>query len=101
MRVPLMNVDEIPEHGAVMVKLFGHKVLLFKAHGRPEALLDICATVDDQAEVENVGQPTRLSAVGLGRGHDRIFEDPLCPDTQLILLPTLVENGMLTYVDGE
>jgi len=80
MRVPLMNVEKIPEEGAVTMELFGRRILLFRTSGKPEAFLRFC--------------PTSGGATEQGSGL-------LCPDMQLIALPTLVEDGMLTYVDGD
>ena len=101
MRVPLMNLEKIHEEGAVMMELFGRRILLFRTRGKPEAFLRLCPTSGGATEEGSATPRTGLlSPAPMGRDGDESWE-LVCPDMQLIALPTLVEDGMLTYVYGD
>lgn len=101
MKVPICTLEEIPEQGTRLVNFFGREVLVFKTNDEPKAILNICM---------HLGGPMRRDGDRLicdwhGAEFDcakgTCLEGPARPDSQLIMLPTRVENGALTYVYGE
>jgi nitrite reductase/ring-hydroxylating ferredoxin subunit len=100
-KVPLCKMEEIPEGKTKAVDFFGREVLVLKVEGEPKAILNICM---------HLGGPLRREAKRLiCQWHGAEFEcdqgkclqGPASPDSRLIILPTRVENGMVTYVYGE
>ncbi len=101
MKTPLLRVDEIPEQGTRTVDFFGREIHVYKAAGKPRALMNACM---------HIGGP--LSPQG-GRfvcaWHNAEFDmatgervsGPAPSNARLMFLPTRVEEGVLMYVWGE
>jgi nitrite reductase/ring-hydroxylating ferredoxin subunit len=101
MRSALIRVDEIPENEAVTVDLYGREVLIMLLNGRPRAYANVCM---------HHGGPLTLDGDSLtcawhGARYDtrtgRVIAGPPRPDARLIMLPTHIEDGVLTYVYDE
>lgn len=101
MRSALIPVDEIPQNEAVTVDLFGREVLVMLLNGKPRAFANVCM---------HHGGPLALGGDTLtcqwhGAQYDartgRVISGPPRPDARLIMLPTRIEDGILTYVYDE
>ena len=42
MEQPIIDVDEVPESGAVRAKFFGRDVIVTRVHDRPRVFVDVC-----------------------------------------------------------
>jgi len=101
MRHALIRVDEIPQTGLVTAELLGREVLVMLLNGKPRAFANVCM---------HHGGPLRLDGDTLtcqwhGAQYDtqtgRVIAGPVRPDARLIMLPTRIEDGILTYVYDE
>jgi 3-phenylpropionate/trans-cinnamate dioxygenase ferredoxin subunit len=101
MKEPLIPMSEIPEEGAVTVDLLGREVLVTILNGKPRAYLNVCM---------HHGGPLTLNGDTFTCGwHGSAFEarsgkalsGPVRSDARLIMLPTRIEDGVLTYVYEE
>ena len=101
MKKPLIRVGDIPQDGTVTADLLGREVLVMLHNGKPRAYLNVCM---------HHGGPLTLDVDTFtcnwhGSRYDartgRALSGPVRPDARLIMLPTRVENGVLTYVYGE
>jgi 3-phenylpropionate/trans-cinnamate dioxygenase ferredoxin subunit len=101
MRNALIHVNEIPPNGAITVELLGREVLVMLLNGKPRAFANACM---------HHGGPLALSGDTLtcqwhGAQYEartgRVIAGPVRPDARLIMLPTRVEDGVLTYVYDE
>lgn len=101
MRVPLIPVNDIPEDGTVTADLLGREVLVILLNGKPRAYLNICMhhggplTLKDDAFTCDWHGSTFDARTG------GALSGPVRADARLIMLPTRVEDGMLTYVYDE
>ena len=98
MRESLIPMDDIPPEGTVTVDLLGRDVLVMMLNGKPRAYLNVCM---------HHGGPLTLDGDTFTCGwHGSTFEartgkalsGPVRPDARLIMLPTRVEDDVLTYV---
>jgi nitrite reductase/ring-hydroxylating ferredoxin subunit len=101
MKVPLCKVEEILDDGVKTVDFFGRETLVMNVNGETKAILNYCTHLG--------GPMTRKDDKLVCAWHGAEFDcakgvclkGPARPDSQLIVLPTRVEQGVLTYVYGE
>ena len=101
MKEPLIQVSDIPEGGTVTADLLGREVLVTFLNGKPRAYLNVC--------MHHGGSLTLEGGTFTCDWHGSTFDvrtglalsGPVRPDARLIMLPTRVENGVLTYVYEE
>ena len=101
MREALIPISEIPQEGTVTVDLYGREVLVMLLNGRPRAYTNVCL---------HHGGPLSLKGdTFVCEWHGSTFEartgkaisGPVRPDARLMMLPTRVEDDVLTYVYDE
>ena len=97
----LLAVDEIPEDGSRPVEFFGRQIHIVRdAHGNPPHSWTRVSILEGHWFLT-----TMSFAVN---GHGATYElrtgrrtgGPAAPGTQLMRLPTVVNEGLLTYVWG-
>lgn len=101
MRVPLCEEELIPEEGSVVVDFFGREVLAIKVAGEPKAILNICMHLGGPMKREGDRLICEWHGAEFDCSQGKCLKGPARPDSRLIVLPTRVEGGMLTYVYGE
>ncbi len=101
MKVPLCKLEEIPEGKTKAVDFFGREVLVLKVEGKPKAILNICMHLGGPLRQEGKRLICQWHGAEFECDQGKCLKGPATPDSQLIILPTRVENGMLTYVYGE
>lgn len=101
MKVPLCNVDEIPAEGAKALDFFGREVLIFEDAGAPKAILNYCMHLGGPLRRQGCTLVCDWHAAEFECAHGTRVKGPARPDSRLIILPTIVEDGVLTYVYGE
>lgn len=101
MKVPLCKVEEIPEEGTKTVDFFGREVLALRVDGKPKAILNICMHLGGPMKREGNKLVCQWHGAEFGCDQGNCLKGPAQPDSQLITLPTHIEDGTLTYVYGE
>ncbi len=101
MKVPLCRVDEIPEEGAKALDFFGREVLALKAEGRPKAIMNVCMHLGGPLHCEGEKLVCAWHGAEFSCADGRRRVGPGRPDARLLILPTRVEDGVLTYVYGD
>ncbi len=101
MKVPLCNVDEIPDEGALTVDFFGREVLALKTGGKPKAITNVCMHLGGPLQREGDKLVCAWHTAEFSVEDGQHLKGPARRDSRLMVLPTRVEDGVLTYVYGE
>jgi nitrite reductase/ring-hydroxylating ferredoxin subunit len=101
MKVPLINVDEIPNEGVKTIDFFGREVLVLKAEGKPKAIMNTCMHLGGPLSCQDGKLVCAWHGAQFDKNTGRRLQGPARPDSRLMFLPTRVEDGVLTYVYGE
>lgn len=101
MKVPLCKIEEIPAEGAKAIDFLGREVLVFEAEGKPKAVLNVCMHLGGPMKLEDGKFVCQWHGAEFECASGRRLKGPARPEARLIVLPTRVEDGMLTYVYGE
>ena len=101
MKAPLLQVSDIPEGATVTADLFGREVLVMLLNGKPRAYLNVCMHHGGPLTLEGdtFTCDWHGSTYEVRTGH--ALSGPVRSDARLIMLPTRVEDGVLTYVYEE
>ncbi len=101
MKVPLYNVNEIPEEGSVIVEFFGREVHVYKANGVPKAVANTCLHFGGPLACQDGKFVCPWHGAEFAMADGRRLKGPAPSDARLMFLSTVVENDMLTYIWGE
>ena len=101
MKVPLCKVEEIPEDGTKTVEFFGREVLVMKVSGIPKAIANVCMHLGGPLQREGDKLTCSWHGAEYACVDGRRIKGPARKDSQLMFLPTRIEDGTLTYVYGE
>ncbi|NIR49138.1 Rieske (2Fe-2S) protein [candidate division KSB1 bacterium] len=101
MKVPLCKLDEIPETGTKKIDFLGREALVFKVDGEPKAILNICMHLGGPMKLENCTLVCEWHGAEFDCWDGKRLKGPARRDSQLITLPTQVEDGTLKYVFGD
>jgi nitrite reductase/ring-hydroxylating ferredoxin subunit len=101
MREPLIGIDDIPPTGTVTVDLLGREVLVMLLNGKPRAYLNVCMHHGGPLTLEGDTFTCGWHGSTFEARSGRALSGPVRPDARLIMLPTRIEDGVLTYVYEE
>ena len=101
MRERLIDIDDIPPTGTVTVDLLGREVLVMLLNGKPRAYLNVCMHHGGPLTLEGDTFTCGWHGSTFEARSGRALSGPVRPDARLIMLPTHVEEGVLTYVYEE
>jgi nitrite reductase/ring-hydroxylating ferredoxin subunit len=101
MRSALIRVDEIPQNEAVTVDLFGREVLVMLLNGKPRAFANVCMHHGGPLTLDGDTLTCQWHGARYDARTGRVIAGPARPDARLIMLPTRIEEGILTYVYDE
>ncbi|MFZ5876438.1 MAG: Rieske (2Fe-2S) protein [Nitrospirota bacterium] len=101
MKTPLCKVEEIPNEGIKTVDFFGREALILNINGEPKAILNYCTHLGGPMKRENDKLVCAWHAAEFDCAKGACLKGPARRDSRLIMLPTRVEDGALTYVYGE
>lgn len=101
MREPLIKISDIPSVGTVTVDLMGREVLVMLLSGKPRAYVNVCMHHGGPLSLEGDTFVCDWHGSRFEARTGRALSGPVRPDARLIMLPTRVEDGVLTYVYEE
>jgi nitrite reductase/ring-hydroxylating ferredoxin subunit len=101
MRSTLIRVDEIPQNEAVTVDLFGREVLVMLLNGKPRAFANVCMHHGGPLTLAGDTFTCQWHGAQYDARTGRVISGPPRPDARLIMLPTRIEDGVLSYVYDE
>jgi nitrite reductase/ring-hydroxylating ferredoxin subunit len=101
MKVHLSKIEEIPDEGVKTVDFFGREALVLKSGGEPKAILNYCMHLGGPMNREKDKLVCAWHGAEFDCAKGTNLKGPARPDSQLIILPTRIEDGVLTYVYGE
>ena len=101
MRSALIPVTEIPAEGAVTVDLLGREVLVMLLNGKPRAFANVCMHHGGPLTLDGETLTCQWHGAQYEARTGRVISGPPRPDARLIMLPTRIEDGVLTYVYDE
>lgn len=101
MREPLIRVSDIPQDGTVTAHLLGRQVLVTLLNGKPRAYINACMHHGGPLTLEGETFTCQWHGAQYEARTGRVITGPVRPDARLIMLPTRVEDGVLTYVYEE
>ncbi|HZP57377.1 MAG TPA: Rieske 2Fe-2S domain-containing protein [Dehalococcoidia bacterium] len=96
---PLLPVSDIPDEGSAVVEFFGRRVHVVRgAHGVPAAYMDACMHLGGPLACEGGEFRCGWHGATFDARTGRRTGGPAREGTRLMRLPTVVEDGVLTYV---
>jgi nitrite reductase/ring-hydroxylating ferredoxin subunit len=101
MKQPLIPVSDIPEEGTVTADFLGREVLVTLLNGKPRAFLNVCMHHGGPLSLEGDTFTCDWHGSTFDARTGRALSGPVRPDARLIMLPTRVEDGVLTYLYEE
>lgn len=101
MREPLISMSDIPQDGTVTVDLYGREVLVMLLNGKPRAYANVCLHQGGLLSLEGDTFVCDWHGSTFEARTGRAISGPVRPDARLMMLPTRVEDGVLTYVYDE
>jgi nitrite reductase/ring-hydroxylating ferredoxin subunit len=101
MKEPLIPMSDIPPEGTVTADLLGREVLVTMLGGKPRAYLNVCMHHGGPLVLEGNTFNCEWHGSTFEARSGRALGGPVRPDARLIMLPTRVEDGILTYVYDE
>lgn len=101
MRERLISMNDIPADGAVTVDLLGREVLVMMQNGKPRAFLNVCMHHGGPLQLDGDTFTCQWHGSTFDARTGKAVSGPVRPDARLIMLPTRVEDGVLTYVYDE
>jgi nitrite reductase/ring-hydroxylating ferredoxin subunit len=101
MREQLIRITDIPPTGIVTVELLGREVLVMLLNGKPRAYVNVCMHHGGPLTLEGDTFTCDWHGSTFEARSGRALSGPVRPDARLIMLPTRVEDGILTYVYEE
>jgi nitrite reductase/ring-hydroxylating ferredoxin subunit len=101
MREPLISMEDIPPEGTVTADLLGREVLVMMQNGKPRAFLNVCMHHGGSLKLDGDTFTCEWHGSTFDARTGKALSGPVRPDARLIMLPTRIEEGVLTYVYEE
>ena len=101
MREALIAMEDIPPEGTITVDLLGREVLVMMLNGKPRAYLNVCMHHGGPLTLDGETFTCEWHGSTFEARSGKALSGPVRPDARLIMLPTRVEAGVLTYVYEE
>jgi nitrite reductase/ring-hydroxylating ferredoxin subunit len=101
MREPLIPMSDIPQEGTVTVHLDGRDVLVMLLNGKPRAYANVCLHHGGPLSLEGDSFVCEWHGSTFEARTGKAISGPVRPDARLMMLPTRVEDDILTYVYDE
>jgi nitrite reductase/ring-hydroxylating ferredoxin subunit len=85
----------------VTAELLGREVLVMMLNGRPRAYVNVCMHHGGPLTLDGETFACEWHGSTFDARTGRALSGPVRPDARLMMLPTRVEDGVLTYVYDE
>jgi nitrite reductase/ring-hydroxylating ferredoxin subunit len=100
-KAPICPLAEIPADGAKAVQFFGRDVLVYRADGEPHAVFNACVHLGGPLDRQGDQFVCPWHGAHFDCASGMRVSGPDGTHDRLLMLPTRVEDGVLTYVYGE
>ncbi|MBI1878598.1 MAG: Rieske 2Fe-2S domain-containing protein [Chloroflexi bacterium] len=97
MKVPLCKVEEIPDAGTKTATFFEREVLVLKIEGKMKVYLNVCPHLGGSLRREGDKLICQSHNSEFDCRNGQCLSGPAHPQSQLLRIPTFVEDGVLTY----
>jgi nitrite reductase/ring-hydroxylating ferredoxin subunit len=101
MKTPLCKLADIPESGAAKIDFFGREALVYKAAGRPMAVVNVCTHLGGPLELKDGHLVCGWHGARFDPVSGAMISGPVGTCPHALVLPTQVVDGALTYVYGK
>lgn len=101
MKAPLCKLADIPESGTAKIDFFGREALVYYVAGEPKAVIDACTHLGGPLELKNGKLVCAWHGARFDAASGETVSGPNGTCAHTLMLPTLIEDGVLTYVYGE
>jgi nitrite reductase/ring-hydroxylating ferredoxin subunit len=103
MRVPLIAETELDANQAAEVDFFGRSAWVLRDGQRVRAFLNVCMHLGGPLQLADNAQSFECQwhQACFDAGSGQATRGPARPDSRLIRLPVIVEDGQVVYVYGE
>jgi apoptosis-inducing factor 3 len=101
MKQALCSHADIPAHGARKVDFFGREALVYRHGSEVKAALSICPHLGGPLELSGSELVCSWHGARFDAGSGACRRGPAAPESKAMLLPTRIEQDVLTYVWGE
>jgi nitrite reductase/ring-hydroxylating ferredoxin subunit len=101
MKHALCPISEVPAAGTQAVDFFGRQALVYRHQGEIKATLSICPHLGGPLELKDGQLVCPWHGARFDAGSGACQGGPAAPESKVMLLPTRIEDGVLTYVWGE
>lgn len=98
MKEPLIPLNDIPQEGTVTADLLGREVLVTMLNGKPRAYLNVCMHHGGPLSLDGDTFTCDWHGSTFEARSGKALSGPVRSDARLIMLPTRIEDGVLTYV---
>ena len=92
----IIELSKVPERGAAVADFFGRPVLVTKVDGRPRVFLDSCSHFGGPLERRGDALVCGWHSAEFGLD-GRCQRGPARAESRVIVLPTKVVDGVVTY----
>lgn len=101
MKTPLCKLADIPASGAARVDFFGREALVYAIGGEPRAVMNTCTHLGGPLELKDGKLVCAWHGARFDAASGAAQSGPAGTCAHALVLPTRVEDGVLTYVWGE
>ena len=101
MKHPLIKAGEIPDEGTRIIDFFGREVHVYKVDGKPVAVANACLHFGGPLDCVDGKLVCQWHGAEFSMTDGKRLKGPAPAQSRLMLLSTVVEDDMLTYVWGE
>jgi nitrite reductase/ring-hydroxylating ferredoxin subunit len=101
MKEPLIPMSDIPAEGTLKADLLGREVLVTMLNGKPRAYLNVCLHHGGPLTLDGDTFTCDWHGSTFEARSGRALSGPVRSDARLIMLPTRIEDGVLTYIYEE
>jgi len=101
MKAPLCKLADIPTSGSARIEFFGREALVYLAGGEPRAVMNTCTHLGGPLELKDDRLVCGWHGARFDAASGAVESGPAGTCHRALMLPTRVEDGVLTYVWGE
>jgi len=101
MKAALCKLVDIPEYGSAKIDFFGRETLVYNVAGQPTAVVNTCTHLGGPMELKDGKLVCAWHGARFDAATGATVSGPGGTCSQVLMLPTRIEDGVLNYVWGE